>query len=105
MNSFDRLRPLSYPCTDIVLMCFSVMNHSSFKNVKSKWIREVRFHLRDVPIILIGCKIDLRSSSCAGGGGKVNHESSIQFEEGEELAREMGCITYWETSSFSGKGF
>jgi small GTP-binding protein len=35
-EDYDRLRPLSYPSTDIFLICFSVMNPASFTNVKTK---------------------------------------------------------------------
>ena len=35
-EEFDFLRPLSYPQTDVFLVCFSVSNPGSFKNVKEK---------------------------------------------------------------------
>ena len=35
-EDYDRLRPLSYPQTDVFLVCFSVVNTSSFENVKEK---------------------------------------------------------------------
>lgn len=35
-EDYDRLRPLSYPQTDIFLLCFSVVNPTSFSNVKEK---------------------------------------------------------------------
>ena len=33
---YDRLRPLSYPQTDVFLVCFSVVSPASFENVKEK---------------------------------------------------------------------
>lgn len=36
-EDYDRLRPLSYPQTDVFLVCFSVVSPSSFENVKEKW--------------------------------------------------------------------
>ncbi|OON14596.1 Ras family protein [Opisthorchis viverrini] len=35
-EDYDRLRPLSYPQTDVFLVCFSVANRSSFENAKDK---------------------------------------------------------------------
>ena len=35
-EDYDRLRPLSYPQTDVFLVCFSVINPASYENVKEK---------------------------------------------------------------------
>lgn len=35
-EDYDRLRPLSYPQTDVFLICFSVVSPPSFDNVKAK---------------------------------------------------------------------
>lgn len=41
-EDYDRLRPLSYPQTDVFLVCFSVVSPSSFENVKEKASRALR---------------------------------------------------------------
>lgn len=35
-EDYDRLRPLSYPQTDVFLICFSIVAPASFENVKNK---------------------------------------------------------------------
>lgn len=35
-EDYDRLRPLSYPQTDVFLICFSVVAPASFENVREK---------------------------------------------------------------------
>src|ERR1700731_4156250 len=40
-EDYDRLRPLSYPQTDVFLICFSIVSPPSFDNVKSKWWPEI----------------------------------------------------------------
>lgn len=42
-EDYDRLRPLSYPQTDVFLICFSIVSPPSFDNVKAK----VRLRLFD----------------------------------------------------------
>lgn len=35
-EDYDRLRPLSYPGADIVLLCFSTVNKSTLESIKEK---------------------------------------------------------------------
>jgi len=35
-EDYDRLRPLSYPQTDVFLICFSLVSPPSYENVRSK---------------------------------------------------------------------
>ena len=37
MEDYDRLRPLSYPNTDVFVIVFSVDNRTSFEYVELKW--------------------------------------------------------------------
>ena len=39
-EDYDRLRPLSYPQTDVFLICFSLVSPPSYENVRTK----VRFN-------------------------------------------------------------
>uniref|UniRef100_A0A8C8Y7N1 Ras homolog family member C n=1 Tax=Panthera leo TaxID=9689 RepID=A0A8C8Y7N1_PANLE len=59
-EDYDRLRPLSYPDTDVILMCFSIDSPDSLENIPEKWTPEVKHFCPNVPIILVGNKKDLR---------------------------------------------
>ena len=40
-RDYDRLRPLSYPETDVVLICFGINSLDSLDDVRERWISEV----------------------------------------------------------------
>eukprot|EP01130_Rhizamoeba_saxonica_P002937 TRINITY_DN1292_c0_g2_i1.p1 TRINITY_DN1292_c0_g2~~TRINITY_DN1292_c0_g2_i1.p1 ORF type:complete len:186 (+),score=39.16 TRINITY_DN1292_c0_g2_i1:98-655(+) len=56
-DDYDRLRPLSYPQTDIYLVAFHTA--SSLNNVTTKWIPEITHHTPGVPWIGVHTKNDL----------------------------------------------
>jgi Ras-related C3 botulinum toxin substrate 1 len=60
-EDYDRLRPLSYPQTDVFLLCFSCVSPNSYNNVRDKWATEVRHYCPDAPIVLVCTKTDMRS--------------------------------------------
>ena len=86
------MRPLSYPQTDIFLVCFSISSRKSFKNVLKKWEPEVSEHCPEVPIILVGTKSDLR---------KENDERFVSEKEGKKLAFTIGAQAYFECSALN----
>ena len=70
-EDYDRLRPLSYPDTDVILMCFSVDSPDSLENIPEKWTPEVKHFCPNVPIILVGNKKDLRNDPATIKGKTV----------------------------------
>ena len=59
-DDYERLRPLSYLQTDVVILMFDVTSMSSLDEICDKWHPEVTHFCRGVPVILAGNKIDLR---------------------------------------------
>ncbi|XP_062380126.1 uncharacterized protein LOC134068494 [Sardina pilchardus] len=53
-KDYDRLRPLSYPGTDVILMCFSIDSQNSLKSIPDKWAPEVKHFCPTPPIVLAG---------------------------------------------------
>lgn len=98
-EDYDRLRPLSYPDTDVILMCFSVDSPDSLENIPEKWVPEVKHFCPNVPIILVGNKKDLRNDEA------VKHELSrlklepVKPEEGRAMAARIGAYDYLECSA------
>jgi len=53
-EDYDRLRPLSYPDADVILICFSIDSIDSLENVEEKWYPEVRTFCPNLPVLLVG---------------------------------------------------
>jgi len=104
-EDYDRLRPLSYPQTDVFfLIAFSIISPHSFDNVKSKWWPEIQHHAPNVPLILVGTKSDLRNdqatvSQLASKGLRV-----ITQEEAHQRQKEIGAVSYLECSALTQEG-
>ncbi|XP_015233885.1 rho-related GTP-binding protein RhoA-C-like [Cyprinodon tularosa] len=103
-EDYDRLRPLSYPDTDVILMCFSVDSPDSLANIPEKWTPEVRHFCPNVPIILVGNKKDLRNDEQTRIALAKIKQEPIKFEEGEEMARRIAAYRYQECSAKSKDG-
>eukprot|EP01083_Nonionella_stella_P190191 704484_1 len=43
-EEYNKLRPLSYPDSDVVLICFDIMNKKSFTNCDRHWCAEIQHH-------------------------------------------------------------
>jgi len=105
-EDYDRLRPLSYPQTDVFLVAFSLISRPSFENVKAKWYPELKHHSPGVPMILVGTKLDLRSDpeTMKRLRDKVPPTTPISFEEGLDQAKTIGAVKYLECSALTQKG-
>jgi len=101
-EEYDRLRPLSYPGADVVLLCFSLVNSTSFEAISEKWSPEVNHYIPDVPKLLVGTKVDLRDSKTADP--HTTDYQPVSTEEGKNLADEIGAIRYVEVSAKTRKG-
>ncbi|KAJ5069578.1 rho-related gtp-binding protein rhog [Anaeramoeba ignava] len=96
----NRLRPLSYAKTDIFLVCFSLSSRSSFENVESKWIPEIKLYSPNVPFILVGTKKDLRANHNFIQNLK-NKNQLISSKQARKLAKKLDAFQYIEVSVLS----
>ncbi|KAK3870360.1 hypothetical protein Pmani_023558 [Petrolisthes manimaculis] len=103
-EDYDRLRPLSYPQTDVFLICFSVVSPSSCENVTSKWYPEIKHHCPDAPIILVGTKMDLRDDKETLVFLSDQGQSPVKREAGQKLANKIRAVKYMECSALTQRG-
>lgn len=98
-EDYDRLRPLSYPDTDVILMCFSIDSPDSLENVPEKWTPEVRHFCPNVPIILVGNKKDLRNDPATISELAKMKQRPVTTEEGRAVAEKINAYQYLECSA------
>ncbi|GAB4852605.1 Rac-like GTP-binding protein arac7 [Ancistrocladus abbreviatus] len=95
-EDYSRLRPLSYRGADIFVLAFSLISRASYENVLKKWMPELRRFAPNVPIVLVGTKLDLREER---GYADVTGSNIITSAQGEELRKQIGAAAYIECSS------
>lgn len=100
-EDYDRLRPLSYPQTDVFLICFSVVSPPSYENVRSKWFPEVSHHAPNIPIVLVGTKLDLREDAKTAQWLRARRQQPVSWAQGAQLAKEIHAVQYIECSALT----
>lgn len=113
-EDYDRLRPLSYPQTDVFLICFSLVSPPSFENVKTKarlrdstvvrygetydglcastqWFPEIQHHAPNIPIILVGTKLDLRNDHDTKEKLRERRMAPINYEQAKQVQKEISA--------------
>ena len=123
-EEYDRLRPLSYPESNVILIVFSVDFPVSLANVQDKvsgfltapsrptdakagcilalqWYPEVAHFCEGVPLILVATKTDLRRDEQTRRMLSAQGQVPVTTEQGAMVAREIGA-KYIECSAKTG---
>lgn len=119
-EDYDRLRPLSYPQTDVFILCFSIVSPVSFDNIATKWIPEIRQNCPDAPILLVGellcafdsiedqshsgTKLDLRDEPATIRALQCEKRTPITRSQGQRCAAKIKACKYLECSALSQNG-
>lgn len=97
-EEYDRLRPLSYPETDLIFVCFAIDCPNSLDNVLDKWYPEVLHFCPYTPLVLVGLKSDLRHKKTCIDMLKTQGLTPVTREQGMAVANKMSA-QYMECSS------
>ena len=100
-DAYDRLRPLSYPDTDVLIVCFSADSPDSLYNAFDKWVPEVRHFCPSTPLILVCNKVDLRDDEEVIKNLAKIKQYPVTNKEGKELAERIHAAAYIECSSLT----
>lgn len=99
---YDRLRPLSYPDTDVFLVCFAVDSPDSLYNAYDKWTPEVKHFGPNVPFVLVGTKCDLREDQGTLERLRKARQEIVTHQDGHDMAKKMKASAYVECSALTG---
>ena len=102
-EDYDCLRPLVYPQTDVILLCFSIVSPVSFENIEYKWHPESSHHIPDTPKILVGTMLDLREQRETVERLEQKGLAPITYEQGIAKARKIKAVKYMECSALTMK--
>lgn len=103
-EDYNRLRPLSYPDTDVVLMCFSVDSPNSLENVPVIWMPEIKHFCPYVPVVLVANKKDLRNDEKLRAELAKSKQYPVRTEDGKTMAQRIGAYDYVECSAKTREG-
>ncbi|XP_065222624.1 ras-related C3 botulinum toxin substrate 3-like isoform X3 [Planococcus citri] len=95
----DRFRSLYYPNTKLVFLCFSLIDHVSLQNVRTKWYPEIKAHCPNTPIVLIGTKLDLRYDRETIEHLQKYGQAPVKRLQGLFMAESIGSVKYIECSA------
>ncbi|KAK7582686.1 hypothetical protein V9T40_014131 [Parthenolecanium corni] len=104
----EKDRRFAYGRSDVVILCFSLSNRISLRNCKAMWFPEIRQFCPQTPVLLVGCKNDLRFMYRDETYQRFFRDKSpfirpvrkndlVMPDEARVVAREFG-IHYYETS-------
>ncbi|NWH18732.1 RHOF protein, partial [Grus americana] len=98
-EDYDRLRPLSYSNTNVVLICFDVTSPNSYDNILTKWYPEVNHFCKGIPVLLVGCKTDLRQDQEVLHKLQEGRLEPISYRQAKAMARQIHAVSYLECSA------
>lgn len=100
-DDHKKLRPLSYPQTDVFIICFSLVSTTSYDNVKYIWVPELEENCPGTPYILIGLKKDLRDDfESHSDEFKSKNLEVIPTSKGDALKEKIKAQSYIESSAY-----
>ncbi|KAF3485837.1 hypothetical protein F2Q69_00053864, partial [Brassica cretica] len=53
---------MSYRGANVFILAFSLISRPSFENIGKKWAFELQHYAPNVPVVLVGTKLDLREN-------------------------------------------
>ena len=100
-EDYKKLRPLSYPQTDVFILCFSLVNPTSLENVEYTWYPEIQQFCPGKPMILAGLKLEKRDEFQEHEDEyRAKQMEPVPTAKGLEMAKKLHLNGYFEVSVY-----
>ncbi|KAL3873227.1 hypothetical protein ACJMK2_036367 [Sinanodonta woodiana] len=100
-QDYEGLRVFTYKESEVIVVCYSVMDRVSFCSVQDHWMPEILNILGSTnkkSVILVATQVDLRNTT------DYEKVYSVSTSEGQRLAKDIGAETFIECSAVTNKG-
>ncbi|KAH6946692.1 hypothetical protein HPB50_014606 [Hyalomma asiaticum] len=97
---YDRLRPLSYADTHVIIVCFNIDSPDSLENIPENSATEVSHFCPNVPTIVLRNKKDMRDDQRT----LLGKLATVTPEEGRAMAKKINACACVECSAITKDG-
>ena len=101
---YDRMRPLSYPETDVFIVSYSIGSPTSLQDIPGFWIPELRHHTPGVPVLVVGLQQDTRKDERIIQCLKEQRSAPVSYTQGLAIAKAVGADAFVECSALELQG-
>jgi Ras-related C3 botulinum toxin substrate 1 len=99
-DDYKKLRPLSYPQTNVFILCFSLVSPTSLTRLQDFGVREIQEHSVTTPYIVVGLQADLRDQVAANPEEwKAKGMVAVTRAQGQAMQRAIHARAYVECSA------
>jgi len=103
-EEYDKMRTVSYPHTDVFVLCFSLVQPNSFLNLKNRWFPELKEYCPTTPILLVGTKLDLTTDDATMRALARANLAPINRDQALKAMEELNLSGYLECSGLTQTG-
>ena len=110
----EEARSMAYQNADVILITFSLNKLKDVSHIRGKWFNEVQNYCSNASIILIGTNLDKREDLSYNhhvvNNSSIDYqrrkdEDMVSYSKGLTIAKEIGAISYIESSAKNDVGF
>ncbi|XP_051550618.1 rho-related GTP-binding protein RhoE-like [Myxocyprinus asiaticus] len=88
---YDNVRPLSYPDSDAVIICFDISRPETLDSVLKKWKGEIQEFCPNTKMLLVGCKSDLRTDLTTLVELSNHRQTPVSYDQGSAMAKQISA--------------